>query len=480
MSATRTTAAGENGPGLVFTQYYLDCLSQASYLVGDNRTGRAVIVDPRRDVAEYLEDAEAAGLRIEVIIETHFHADFLSGHLELSAATGAPIVFGPGATADFPIRNAVDGERISLGEVTVELLSTPGHTPESISVVVWEHPDDEVPFGVLTGDTLFIGDVGRPDLLASRGATPGDMAAKLYDSLHGKLLRLPDATRLFPGHGAGSACGKQLSSETSSTIGEQRRNNYALAPMTVTEFVDVVTEGQLDAPDYFAFDAGMNRTAHGLLDVEPPAALPLDDVLAAQARGAVVLDVRDGPAFAAGHLTGALNVGLHGRFAEYVGTVLGPDREIVLVTEPGEETEAKVRLGRIGYDRVVGALASPTAAFLQHEDLVERSSRLTAAELADRMAHVDDLTIVDVRTESERADGSIEGSVALPLSRLRTGLRELDLGRPIVVHCATGVRSMIASSLLAEAGATDVSDLLGGYQAWSTRVAAAPTDAARS
>ncbi len=456
---------------LAFTQYYLDCLSQASYLVGDTETGRAAVVDPRRDVAEYLTDASAAGLSIELVIETHFHADFLSGHLELAAATDATIVFGPGAITDFPIRNAVDGERISLGTVTLELLATPGHTPESMSVVIWERPDDAAPFGVLTGDTLFIGDVGRPDLLAAKGTTPGEMAAELYASLHGKLLRLPDETRVFPGHGAGSACGKNLSTATSSTIGEQRRTNYAVRPMPVATFVDAVTEGQPSAPAYFQFDAGMNRAAHGLLDASPPTSLSLPEVLSRQVAGAVVLDVREPAEFAAGHLRRAVNVGLRGRFSEYVGSVISADRDLVLVTEPGDEVEARLRLGRIGFDRVVGALAEPAAAFLAHEELIERSSRLTAGQLADRLAHVDGLVVVDVRSDSERAAGHLEGSVGLPLSRLRDGTAELDLRRPIVVHCASGFRSMIASSLLAAAGAADVSDLLGGYQAWSAWIA---------
>jgi glyoxylase-like metal-dependent hydrolase (beta-lactamase superfamily II)/rhodanese-related sulfurtransferase len=452
---------------LVFTQYYLDCLSQASYLVGDAGTRRAAVVDPRRDVDEYLADAEAAGLRIDYVIETHFHADFLSGHLELAAATGAQIVFGPGATTDFAIHNAADGERISLGDVTLELLSTPGHTPESISIVVWEHGDDAVPFGVLTGDTLFIGDVGRPDLLSSKGASPDELAHQLYRSIHDKLLRLPDATRVYPGHGAGSACGKQLSSETSSTIGEQRRTNYALRPMSPDRFVDAVTEGQQAPPAYFQFDAGMNRSAHELLDLAPPASLSLDEVLARQAAGAVVLDVRDPSTFAAGHLQGALNVGLRGRFAEYTGSVIDAGQDIVLVTEPGHELEAKLRLGRIGYDRVVGALDAPEVAFVARPDVVARSSRLTVEQLADRMRDLDDLLVLDVRSDGEREYGTIDGAVGVPLSRLRDGLAELDLDRPIVVTCASGFRSMIASSMLVAAGARDVSDLLGGYNAWS-------------
>ena len=452
-----------------FTQYYLDCLSQASYLIGDEATGRAVVVDPRRDIQEYLADADAAGLRIELIIETHFHADFLSGHLELAEATGAEIGFGEVAKADFPIRRLHDGERISLGDVTLEVRATPGHTPESISVVVYERATDEVPYGVLTGDTLFIGDVGRPDLLSSLGVSADDLGRQLYHSLHEKLLSLPDVTRVFPAHGAGSACGKNLSTETQSTIGEQRVTNYALAPMTEAEFVAVVTEGQPSAPGYFAFDAGLNRRQRELLDeTEPPPALTLDEVLALQADGAVMLDTRDANEFSIGHLAGSLNVGAGGRFAEYAGSVVGPDMTIVLVTDPGGELDARVRLARIGFDTVAGALAEPVAAFLARPEVVETSTRVTAAELEDQLGTV---TVVDVRNPGEVKLGMIDGARHLPVAELRARLGELDPSARTVVYCAGGYRSILASSLLRSAGFTDVSDLLGGYGAWAAHVA---------
>src|SRR5258706_3788553 len=247
---------------VIFEQYYLECLSQASYLLADETSGRAVVVDPRRDIEQYLESARDHGASIELVIETHFHADFLSGHLELARATGAEIAFGSRAMPQFAARAVHDGERISLGDVTLQILETPGHTPESISIVVYEHPDDAVPYGVLTGDTLFIGDVGRPDLLSSLGATSHELATMLHDSLSRKLMALPDPTRVFPGHGAGSACGKNLSSALSSTIGEQRSTNYALQPMTRDQFVHVVTEGQPAAPAYFGYDAAPNRQPH--------------------------------------------------------------------------------------------------------------------------------------------------------------------------------------------------------------------------
>src|SRR6516164_4246063 len=297
---------------MIFTQHYLACLSHASYLIGDETTGRAVVVDPRRDVDIYLGEAAEHGLRIERVIETHIHADFLSGHLELAAATGAVISYGEGADVEFPIESLRDGERISLGEVTLEILATPGHTPESICIVVYEHPDDDLPYGVLTGDALFVGDVGRPDMLASAGAdlSAPVLARRLYHSLHGKLLRLPDATRVFPAHGAGSSCGRQLSSETSSTLGEQRLANYALQPMDEDEFVAAVTEGQPAQPQYFEFDARRNRELRPLLDENEPPLLPIGEVLSRRDGGAVLLDAREPPDFCGAHLRGAVNIGL--------------------------------------------------------------------------------------------------------------------------------------------------------------------------
>jgi glyoxylase-like metal-dependent hydrolase (beta-lactamase superfamily II)/rhodanese-related sulfurtransferase len=449
-----------------FVQYYLDCLSQASYLVGDEATGRAVVIDPRRDVDVYLDDAAAKGLRIERVIETHIHADFLSGHLELAAKTGAAISYGEGAEVDFPIDRLGDGEQLRLGDVTLQVLATPGHTPESISVVVRERPD-AVPYGVLTGDTMFIGDVGRPDLLSASGVAPDALARDLYRSLHEKLLVLPDATRVFPAHGAGSACGKNLSTETQSTIGEQRRTNYALQPMSEAEFVGLVTEGQPLQPMYFSFDAQRNRQAHALLDEEePPEPFTLEQLVARRDAGTAVLDTRDPLDFAAGHLRGSVNVGLHGRFAELGGDVLAPDRPIVLVSEPGTELEAKVRLSRIGFDRIEGALAYPVDALLEHPEVVEPTSRLTVAEFETRAREVDALQVVDVRNPGETAAGTIPGAANVPLPQLTERMSELDPTRPTVVYCASGYRSSIGASVLAAAGFGDVSDLLGGYEAW--------------
>jgi glyoxylase-like metal-dependent hydrolase (beta-lactamase superfamily II)/rhodanese-related sulfurtransferase len=456
---------------VIFRQYDLACLSLFSYLVGDETTRRAVVIDPERDVARYPTDAEVHGLRIERVIETHVHADFLSGHLELAARTGAVISYGAAVTGlDFAFEPLHDGDRLVLGDVVLEIRATPGHTPESISIVVWERADDDQPYGVLTGDTLFIGDVGRPDLLAAAGLDAADLAGMLHRSIHTRLLTLPDATRVFPAHGAGSACGRNLSTAMSSTIGEQRRTNYALAPMAVDDFVHLVTEGQPVSPAYFAFDAELNRRNRPLLDEEhPPPVLALDEVLARQQAGAVVLDARDPAEFAAGHLRDAVNVGLGGRFAEYAGDVIDPGRDIVVVTDPGRELEAKVRLGRIGLDRVAGSLDAPLASFAITPEATARSSRLTAAELADRLSHLAHVQVVDVRNPAETAVGTIEGAVLVPLARLTVRLGELDPDAPTVTYCASGYRSSTAASVLAASGFADVSDLLGGYEAWIAR-----------
>jgi glyoxylase-like metal-dependent hydrolase (beta-lactamase superfamily II)/rhodanese-related sulfurtransferase len=456
---------------MVFEQFYLQCLSHASYLVGDEGSGRAVVVDPQRDVGLYVDAAAAHGVTIERVIETHVHADFLSGHLELAAQTGAVISYGAGAEVEFAIEPLTDGARLSLGDVTLEIRATPGHTPESISVVVYEHAD-AAPFGVLTGDTLFIGDVGRPDLLttAGSGISADDLARRLYHSLHDTLLKLPDATQVFPAHGAGSACGKHLSTETSSTMGEQRRTNYALAPMTEDHFVAIVTEGQPVAPAYFSYDASRNREDRPLLDEGAPApVLDLDAVLAGQAAGAVLLDTRSPTEFAAAHLRGAINVGLQGRFAEYAGDALDPEEHVVLVGNPDTALEAKVRLARIGFDRVDGSLDDLVVALRRRPDVAEPGSRLTAARLRRYLHGPEKPVVIDVRGPGEiEADGAIPGATNIPLPRIATETATLDHALPTVVYCASGYRSSVAASMLRAAGFTDVSDLIGGYDAWTS------------
>ncbi|WP_329150301.1 rhodanese-like domain-containing protein [Streptomyces sp. NBC_01456] len=485
-----------------FAQYYLDCLSQASYLIGDETTGRAVLVDPRRDTDEYVRDAEAAGLRIELVVETHIHADFLSGHLELARATGATVCFGAAAETGFPIRRLRDGERLSLGGddgegVTLTVLATPGHTLESICLVIREHPDDEVPFGVLTGDTLFVGDVGRPDLLSAAGHSPQDMAARLHHSLHTKLLTLPDATRVFPAHGAGSACGRSLSTETSSTIGDQRRLNYALQPMPEADFIRLVTAGQPATPGYFAHDAALNRDGHPLLEPGPPPALTLDEALTARdEQGAALLDCRPLAAYTRAHLAGSFHTSLDTRFAEYSGSVVAPGTPIVLLADPGAEQEARLRLARIGYDHVLGHLPDPAAVLERCPTLTRRSHRIRYEELAgersrwsgglrvaesveggalrggepaDRRgvagARPDGVQLIDVRNPAEYEAGALPGARNIPLAGLRHHIGALDPDRPVVLYCRSGNRSVIAAALLEAHGFGDVCDVVGGYEA---------------
>jgi hydroxyacylglutathione hydrolase len=450
---------------MIFHQYFLQCLSQLSYLIGDETSGRAVVVDPRRDIAVYLCDAQRDGLQIERVIETHCHADFLSGHLEL-AATGATICYGEGADVDYPIEYLRDGQRLDLGQVCLEIRATPGHTPESISVVVYEHADDPVPYGVLTGDTMFIGDVGRPDLLSAEGLSSAELAGQLFRSLHDKLLTLPDQTRVFPAHGAGSACGRSLSTETWSTIGEQRATNYALASREEADFVGAVTNGLPPVPQYFSFAAQRNRRQRPLLkDVTPPP-VSFAELTALRSTGVVVLDTREPADFATAHLRGSVNVGLSGRFAEFAGDVLAPEQRIVLVCPAGKELEARIRLGRIGFDNVIGFLENPTWVFFEHPDAVESSSRLTAAQLAARQAENAGLVLIDVRNPGELDAGVIPGAIRIPLTQLTRRADELDRSRPTVVHCASGYRSVIAASWLSTNGFVDVSDLLGGYAGW--------------
>ncbi|MFD3625896.1 rhodanese-like domain-containing protein [Streptomyces sp. NPDC058698] len=452
---------------MFFAQYYLDCLSHASYMIADETTGKAVVVDPRRDVSEYLADAAARGFTIEAVVNTHFHADFLAGHLELADRTGAWIGYGRRAEAEYPIRRLADGERISLGDVELRILETPGHTPESISVLVYEHTADAVPYGVLTGDALFIGDVGRPDLLASIGVTADELGRMLYDTVQHKLMALPDAVRVFPAHGAGSACGKNLSTRRQSTIGEQRATNYACRPMSEERFVELVTAGQPSAPAYFVYDAVLNRKEHGLFDtasVQRP--LSVEEFMERRSAGAVVVDARSPQDFASGHLRGSVNVPADGRFAEQAGTVVGPEQEVLVVAPQDREEEIVTRLARIGFDRVGGYLREPEGAFPALADEMEQAGRLTAVELRRLLDGDEPPLVLDVRSAAEREEGLIGGSSHIPLAELARRAEEIPAGRPVVVHCAGGHRSSIAAALLRHKGRADVSDLLGGYGAW--------------
>ncbi|MFH8253913.1 MBL fold metallo-hydrolase [Streptomyces roseolus] len=462
---------------MFFSQYYLECLSQASYMIADETTGRAVVVDPRRDVSEYLNDAEARGFTVVGVINTHFHADFVAGHLEMAARTGAWIGYGRRAETEYEIRKLSEGDTISLGNVTLKIMETPGHTPESISVLVYERAEDPVPYGVLTGDALFIGDVGRPDLLASVGVTADELGAMLHDSVQRKLMGLPDAVRVFPAHGAGSSCGKNLSTERQSTIGEQRAANYACTPMSEKDFVALVTAGQSAAPGYFAYDADLNRRERELFDpATAPRALDAADFLDRRAAGAVVVDARDPQEFASGHLRGAVNVPADGRFAEQAGTVLPLDAELLVVAPEDREEEIATRLARIGFDRVAGHLDAPEEALEAMADEVTPASRLTAGRLRAALDGDNPPVVIDVRNCGERGEnGFIEGALHIALGELPRRLDEIPRDRPLVVHCAGGHRSSIAASLLRHKGFEDVSDVLGGWTAWSLLSAPATT-----
>ncbi len=460
---------------MIFEQFYLGCLSQASYLIGDPVSKRAVVVDPIRDTTQYSDLAAAHGLTITMVIETHVHADFLSGHLELAAATGAEIAYGVGAAVEFPARELAHLQQIDLGSVRLQILATPGHTPESISVLVFEHSTDTEPWGVLTGDTLFIGDVGRPDLLSSKGVTATDLGAQLFRSTRQQLLTLPDSTRVFPGHGAGSSCGKKLSDERDSTIGAQRTSNYALAQMTEDEFVSVVTEGQTVPPNYFPFAAQRNRQTRELFhDVETITMLSLDETLQAQRNGVAVIDMRASDEYHAGHLRGSVNVPRDGRFAELAGQVVLPGQPVVVVGSNADALDAHTRLSRIGFDTLVGRMdiASLDAAAKRTDGVFRVSRRVAGAEFVSMLDS--GLQVVDVRNPSETAGGVVVGAELNPLPGLLGTIATLNPAKPTVLYCGSGVRSGIATGLFESAGFTDLCDVLGAYPA--AVQAGAPTE----
>jgi hydroxyacylglutathione hydrolase len=453
---------------MILEQYYIECLSHASYLVGDESTGRAVVVDPRRDIGDYLADAHRYGLRIAGVINTHFHADFVAGHLELVAATDAWIGMGANAHTDYPIRRLADGEHIRLGKLDLEILTTPGHTWESISVLVRETPDS-VPAAVLTGDCLFIGGVGRPDLANLGHGSTAELARALYHSIHAQLLTLPDEVAVMPAHGAGTSCGKNVSAELISTIGEQRRNNPAVRPMSEDEFVGLVIQGQPWAPAYFSADAAINRRARPPLDPARtiPAMTPAMMRAAALDDGVVVVDTRSAEDFAVGHLRGSINVGLDGRFAETVGMVVDIGATIVLITYTGQQQQAALRLARIGADNTIGYLSVDHGCPLPAEfrDVVRVAPRIAVTEL-DGLLAVDAVTLIDIRNTAERGLGTIDGAIHIPLAQLYARLHEVPTHKPIVVHCRSGWRSSAAASLLRARGFDDASDLAGGYNQW--------------
>ena len=451
---------------MFFKQFYLGCLAHASYLIGSE--GEAAVVDPRRDVEEYLQEAAAAGLTIRYVIETHLHADFVSGHRELAERTGAEIVFGAKARAAFPHRAVNDGDEIRMGSVVLRFLETPGHTPESVSVLVTDTATSPEPALVLTGDTLFIGDVGRPDLAAGQEATPAQMAGLLYDSLHGKLLALQDEVQVFPAHGAGSLCGKNISKETSSTIGEQRRHNYALQPMPKDQFVRMVTADLPEVPRYFSMDVALNRAGAAALAEKPlPTALSPEAVRRLAGEGAQVLDVRASADFGAGHVPGSTNVGLGGQFASWAGTLLDPARSLVVVADDEARVrEAVIRLARVGLENVAGYLDGGIAAWDRAGLPVAELPQIAVDELKDRLREGGGLQVVDVRRPGEYAAGHVPGAASRPLDHLESDARTLDPARPTAVICAGGYRSSAATSILRRHGFRDLVNVVGGTSAW--------------
>ena len=455
---------------MILKQFYLNCLAHASYLIGDEQTGTAAVVDPQRDVDQYLAFAAANGLRIAHVFLTHFHADFVAGHLELRDRADAAIYLGAAAKAEYAFTPLHDGDAVEFGRVRLTALETPGHTPESISLLVYDlEQSASTPHAVLTGDTLFVGDVGRPDLRAALGWSAGELGALLYSSLREKLLPLPDSSLVYPAHGAGSLCGKAISRETVSTIGEQRRSNYALQPMSRDAFVDLVTADQPDAPAYFTYDAVLNSRERPTLEqalARELRPLTIGEFLAAQARGVQVLDTRDPELFAAAHLAGSINIGLVGQYATWAGTVLSREAPIAIVADPGTETESALRLGRIGFDHVIGYLAGGLQSANTPAATIVATERVGADVAAARIASTSPPVVLDVRAAAERAPKHIAGSLHIPLNHLAERAAEIPSGRPVLVHCAGGYRSSIAASLLQRAGRMDVSELAGGIGAW--------------
>ena len=455
---------------MIFKQFYLNCLAHASYLIGDEQTGTAAVVDPQRDVDRYLDFAAEHGLRIRHVFLTHLHADFVAGHLELRDRVGATIYLGAQAQTAYPFSPLNDGTVIEFGRVRLKALETPGHTAESVSILVYDlERDAGEPYAVLTGDTLFIGDVGRPDLRVALGWSAADLGGLLFDSLRSKLLALPDASLVYPAHGAGSLCGRAISKETVSTMGEQRRSNYALQPMSKEVFVQLVTADQPEAPPYFTYNAVLNSQERPTLDealereMNP---LTLERVLELQAGGAQVLDTREPDEFASAHLAGSINVGLSGQYATWAGTVLSQEQPIVIIANPGHENESAVRLGRIGFDHVAGYLKDGVRSLESRPELTVETERVSAPLAASLLSSAEPPLVLDVRAPREREQKSIEGSVSIPLNHLAERAGELPKNRPLLVYCAGGYRSSIAASLLERAGFDHVSEIAGGIGGW--------------
>jgi len=456
---------------VILQQFYLSCLAHASYIIGDEETGTAAVVDPQRDTDQYIAFAAEHALEIKHVFLTHLHADFVAGHLELRDRVGAKIYLGAAAKAGYAFTPLHDGDTIELGRVRLKALETPGHTPESISIVVYDlNASDTQPHAVLTGDTLFIGDVGRPDLRAALGWSANDLGGMLFDSVHTKLLGLPDESLVYPAHGAGSLCGKAISKETVSTLGEQRRSNYALQPMSKEAFISVVTADQPEAPAYFVYDAVLNSQERPTLDqtLERVNPMTLDELLALQEIGAQILDTRDPGEFAAAHLVGSINIGLAGQYATWAGTVLDRNHPIVIIAAPGRENESALRLGRIGFDHVAGYLKDGLRSLDSRPELIAVTERVSAPFAAELLSSSQPPLAVDVRAPGERDRKHIAGSLSFPLNHLTENLEKLPKDRPLLVYCAGGYRSSIAASLLQHSGFDSVSEIAGGLAGWES------------
>jgi len=453
---------------MYFKQFYLGCLAHASYLIGSE--GEAAVVDPQRDVDEYIAEAKAQQLEIKYVIETHLHADFVSGHQELAARTGAEIVFGEKANAAFNHRPVRDGEELRLGKVTLRFMETPGHTPEGICVLVIDSEVSDQPQKILTGDTLFIGDVGRPDLAGGKGYTPQLMAEMMYESLHGKILELPNEVEVYPAHGAGSMCGKNMSKETWSTIGEQRKFNYALQPMTKEQFVAMMTADLAEAPAYFPRDAEINRAgARGLSELAPPTALSPQQVSELREQEHVLLDVRSAADFGAGHVPGSMNIGLGGQFAMWAGSLIPLSASIVLIADTAAQVdESVVRLARVGIENVKGYLEGGLDNWRRAGLPVDSIPQVSVNELKEKLATTADLQVVDVRRPAEYGNGHVPRALNAPLAKLDSIAAELpfEKDKPTAVICAGGYRSSAAASLLEKFGFTNLLNVSGGTGAW--------------
>ena len=446
-------------------RFYLGCLAHASYMVGSG--GLAAVIDPQRDIDIYLHAAAARGWEIKHIIETHVHADFVSGHRELAEHTGARIYLGTGSGAQFPHIAVRDGDRIEFGECCLRFLQTPGHTIESICILMRDRSQPERPDIVFTGDTLFVGDVGRPDLSPSH--SPQQLAAALYDSLHKKLLTLPDETQIYPAHGAGSLCGRNLSPESSSTIGKQRRTNYALCAPSSEEFIHLLTDNLSEAPEYFVHEADLNRRGAGPLSQLPALnPLPAAEALRLQNEGAVVLDTRPSTQFAEAHVPGSLHIALTGQFASWAARILGLDAQLILVGEdPDSVLESQIRLARVGMESLAGHLQSGIFGWARAGFDFASIPQITVVDLADLLRHEPDrIAVLDVREVTEVDAGAIENGVHIPLGKLKARARELNSEKLIAVLCRSGYRSSIATSILRRAGIREVANVMGGFDAW--------------